>query len=271
MPGTLVICATPIGNLGDVSSRLAEALASADVIFAEDTRRTRTLTQALGIDVPMRSYFAGNERQRDDELDQLLREGKTVAIATDAGMPAVSDPGVGAVEAARAAGATVTVIPGPSAVTTALAGSGLAGDRFVFDGFLPRKGKERKQRVDGLVGEERTIVLFVPPHRLLDDLADLARALGDDRAMCVARELSKMHEEFQWTTLGSALEHWSHRGAKGEFTLVIEGADPPVHGLDEAVDLARRLMATGMSPSQAAREAASELGVRRRDVYERLL
>ena len=271
MPGKLIVCATPLGNLGDVSDRLREALGEADVVFAEDTRRSRTLTDAMGIKVDMRSYFAGNERTRDEELDQLLTDGKTVALMTDAGTPVVSDPGAGAVEAARRAGAVVTLIPGPSAVTSAVAVSGMTGDRFVFDGFLPRKGSERAARLEELVGEQRTIVLFVAPHRLLDDLGDLSETLGADRPVCIVRELTKMHEEIQWTTLDDALGEWSHRGPKGEYTIVVQGAEPVVHDVDEAVMLARRLLDKGMAPSQAAREASRELGVHRRDVYRRLL
>lgn len=271
MPGKLIVCATPLGNLGDVSRRLEEALAEADVIFAEDTRRSRRLTELLGIDTPMRSYFAGNERSRDQELDRLLAEGRTVALMTDAGTPVVSDPGSGAVEAARQAGAEITVIPGPSAVTGALAVSGMEGDRFVFEGFLPRKGREREERLQGLVAERRTVVLFVAPHRLEDDLADLAHVLGHDRGVCVVRELTKLHEEILWSTLGEALAEWTERGARGEYTLVVEGAPPPTQDLDEAVALARRLMEAGTTPSQAAREAATESRLPRREIYRRLV
>lgn len=271
VPGKLVVCATPIGNLGDVSTRLAEALASADVVFAEDTRRSRVLLDALGLGVPLRSYFSGNERSRAIELDRLLVDGRTVALITDAGMPVVSDPGAGAIGAARDAGALVTVIPGPSAVTAALAVSGMDGDRFVFEGFLPRKGRERHVRLEALATEQRTIVLFVAPHRLIDDLSDLVSTLGEHRRVCVTRELTKMHEELQWATVGEALAHWTDRGAKGEYTIVIAGGEPPVHGVPEAVQMALRLMESGVSPSQAAREAALELGLPRRDVYDQLL
>ena len=270
MPGTLIVCATPLGNLGDVSRRLEEALRSADVIFAEDTRRSRRLTDLLGIETPMRSYFAGNERTRDQELDRLLAEGRTVALMTDAGTPVVSDPGATAVEAARRAGATVTVVPGPSAVTGALAVSGMSGDRFVFEGFLPKKGRERSERLTEMQHEPRTIVLFVGPHQLVDDLMSLADTLGGDRPICVVRELTKMHEEIQWTTVGEALSEWSERGAKGEYTLVLAGAEPAGHSLDEAVALARRLVNEGHPPSQAARQAANELKLPRREIYARL-
>jgi 16S rRNA (cytidine1402-2'-O)-methyltransferase len=271
VPGTLIICATPIGNLGDVSPRLAEALGSADVIFAEDTRRTSTLTNHLGLDVPLRSYFAGNQRRRDTELDRCLAEGATVALVSDAGTPVVSDPGRSAVQAAVEAGAVVTVIPGPSAVTGALAVSGMDGDRFVFEGFLPKKGRDRADRIELLVVETRTVVLFVAPHQLVDDLTDLAEALGGGRRVCIVRELTKMHEEVVWSTLDRSVESWSERGGRGEFTLVLAGAEPQVHGIDEAVELARRLMDNGAPPSEAAREAAGEMKVARREVYRRIV
>ena len=267
----LIVCATPLGNLGDVSDRLREALREVDVIFAEDTRRSKRLTDLLGIDTPMRSYFAGNERMRDQELDRLLAEGGTVALITDAGTPVVSDPGASAVNAARAAGANVTVIPGPSAVTGALAVSGMTGDRFVFEGFLPKKGRERAERLDALATEQRTMVLFVGPHQLIDDLESLAEALGQDRDICVARELTKMHEEIQWSTLAEALEEWSERGAKGEYTLVLKGGEAPANTLDEGVALARALIDEGVSPSQAARQAAAEMKLSRREIYGKLL
>lgn len=269
--GKLIVCATPLGNLGDVSDRLREALSEADVIFAEDTRRSRRLTELLEVDTPMRSYFAGNERTRNDELDRLLAEGQTVALMTDAGTPVVSDPGASAVDAARAAGAIVTVVPGPSAVTGALAVAGMNADRFVFEGFLPKRGRERSDRLHEIAREQRTIVLFVAPHRLLDDLESLVERLGPDRSVCVVRELTKMHEEVAWSTLGEALEEWSERGARGEYTLVIEGSEPPTHDIDEAVAMARDLIEEGMSTSRAARQAAGELGLPRREIYDRLI
>lgn len=265
------MCSTPIGNLADVSDRLRAALADADVVFAEDTRRAGNLLRTLDISTPVRSYFAGNERKRQDELAGRLIAGATVALVTDAGTPVVSDPGAQAVLVARDAGAAVTIIPGPSAVTSAVALSGFSGDRFVFDGFLPRKGKERATRLAGLAQEQRTIVVFSAPHRLLDDLEDLSGALGPARAMCVVRELTKLHEEVDWTTLARAIEDWTEREPRGEYTLVFAGAAPPEPDLDAAIADARRLVAGGASPSSAARQAATAAGVPRRDVYDALL
>ncbi len=270
MSGTLIVCATPIGNLGDATKRLQEALAGADVVFAEDTRRTGRLLAGLGIEASLRSYFVGNERSRTPELEQLLRSGRTVALVTDAGMPAVSDPGAGAVAAADAVGATVTVIPGPSAVTAALAVSGFDGDRFVFEGFLPRKGKERRARLESLAPETRTAVLFLSPHRVGGDLEDLVEALGGDRRITVTRELTKLHEEVWRGTLADAADRWSETG-RGEFTVVIEGAPEPPPDLDAAVAAVEASVDGGERPSDAVRRIARELGVSRRALYERVI
>lgn len=174
MPGTLILCATPIGNLGDAPPRLGEALTSASVVYAEDTRRSRVLLRHLGVDRPLRSFFVGNEATRSEELAGRLQRGETVALVTDAGTPAVADPGFTAVRAAIEVGAEVTVVPGPSAVTAALAVSGLPTDRFVFEGFLPRSGKERRSRLESLAVESRTTILFAAAGRLVDDHAILA-------------------------------------------------------------------------------------------------
>ncbi|MDF1596718.1 MAG: 16S rRNA (cytidine(1402)-2'-O)-methyltransferase [Acidimicrobiia bacterium] len=268
MSGVLVLCATPIGNLGDMSQRLIETLCSADVVFAEDTRRSRVLLDAAGAAVPMRSYFAGNETSRRDELVDRLTRGETVALLTDAGMPGISDPGLSAVRVAVEVGALVTAIPGPSAATMAVALSGLPSERFVFEGFLPRKGAERRRRLEALAGEERTTVLFVAPSRLAADLEDLAAALGAERPMAVLRELTKLHEEVWRGSLGDGLGEWSAREARGEFTIVIGGATAPVPSLEEATRIARGLIEAGMSSADAARRAADETGVARRLIYE---
>lgn len=268
MPGRLILCATPIGNLGDASPRLRETLAAADVIFAEDTRRARTLLTALGVDRPTRSFFAGNEEQRHPELASRLAAGETVALITDAGTPSVSDPGVSAVAVARSGDAAISVIPGPSAVTAALTWSGFPAERFVFEGFLPRKGRARV--LAALAREGRTIVLFASPHRLLEDLDALAGALGSERAVCVTREITKKFEEAWWGTLAEARAEWSRREPRGEFTLVVAGADPAPMGVDQAVAEARRMMAEGSSRSEAARRAAAEGGLRKAEVYDRL-
>ena len=202
MTGRLVLCATPIGHLGDASPRLAAALAEADVVLSEDTRRARVLLDHLGVETRPESYHAGNEADRSGRLAQLLEGGASVALISDAGTPAVADPGLSAVRIARQVGAEVSVIPGPSAVVAALAVSGLPSERFVFEGFLPRRGKERAAHLAALVAEVRTIVLFSATARVVQDLSALAAALGDDRRITVSRELTKAHEEVWSGILG---------------------------------------------------------------------
>jgi 16S rRNA (cytidine1402-2'-O)-methyltransferase len=269
--GTLIICGTPIGNLGDASPRLRDALEAADVVFAEDTRRTSVLLQHLGVDLPARSYFVGNEEQRETEIERRLARGETVAVVSDAGTPGIADPGLTAVRAALRAGATVTVVPGPSAVTAALAVSGLPSDRFVFEGFLPRKGVARRRRLAMLASEERTIVLFAATGRVGRDLVDLAAVLGDERPVTVARELSKKFEEVWRGTLASAARYWSEATVRGEFTLVIGGAIPPEPDLGAALDEVEAAIAAGTPLASAVREIAARHGLQRRALYEATL
>jgi 16S rRNA (cytidine1402-2'-O)-methyltransferase len=249
---------------------LAEALGSADLILAEDTRRSSTLLRSLGVEKPLRSYFAGNENRRAVELVGLLREGKTIALITDAGTPAISDPGVSAVSAGREAGAAITVVPGPSAVTAALSVSGLPSERFVFEGFLPKKGPERDRRLASLATETRTAVLFVAPHQLIDDLKGLA-SVAPDRPLCIARELTKMFEEIQWSTPAAAAELWAGREILGEFTLVLGGGDPVEPDLEASVVAVLAEIDTGAQMSDAVRTVASRSGVSRRTLYEEVL
>jgi 16S rRNA (cytidine1402-2'-O)-methyltransferase len=224
MPGTLILCATPIGNLDDVSTRLNDALASADVILAEDTRRTSKLLHALGVTTPMRSYFAGNEQARNAELVRHLSDGATVALVSDAGMPVVSDPGASAVGAAVTVGAVVTAVPGPSAPVTALAISGFDGDRFVFEGFLPRKGAVRATRLASIAADSRTTVIFCATRRVGVDLAELADLVDDERQIVVTRELTKLHEEvWRGTVREAAAEFSDDTKNRGEFTVVGHG------------------------------------------------
>lgn len=268
--GKLFVCATPIGNLNDVSERLRATLGSADVVYAEDTRRTATLLQHVGASPRVRSYFAGNEARRTEELIGEVRSGKVVALVTDAGMPSVSDPGARAVAAAHDQGLEVTVVPGPSAVSAAVAVSGFGGDRFVFEGFLPRKGGERAARIAEIAAEQRPVVLFASPNRFGGDLADLAEIAGPERRVAVVRELSKLHEEVWVGSLGEATERW--RGeVKGEVTLVVEGAAPGQASLEEALRQARSLMEGGETLSEAARTVSGSLGLSRRRLYEALL
>lgn len=268
--GHLSVCATPIGNLGDVSDRLGQVLREADVVYAEDTRRTSKLLSHVGAKPRLRSLFTGNERERTAELLSDVSDGMRVVLVSDAGMPTVSDPGAAAVREVRQAGFSITVIPGPSAVTTAVTASGFEADRFVFEGFLPRKGKTRKDRIAGVSAEERTVVFFASPHRLGADLRDLLSELGGDRQVAVARELTKLHEEVWVGSLDDAVDRWSG-DVKGEVTVVIEGSLPVVASEQEAVRQAMELVAAGMSRSEAARQTASSSSVSRRVVYEALL
>lgn len=268
VPGMLILCASPIGNLADAPPRLAEALGSADVVYAEDTRRARILLGHLRVSRPVRSYFVGNETGRSVELAGRLAAGETVALLTDAGVPGISDPGLSAVRAAVEAGAMVTGVPGPSAVTMAVAVSGLPADRFAFEGFLPRQGRKRAERLSALAGEPRTLVLFCSPGRLAADLADLAAALGGDRPCAVCRELTKLHEEIWRGTLAEAAARWEENPARGEVTLVVGGAPEPGPDLDAALAEVQALVEEGSPLSAACRVVAERRGIRRRALYE---
>jgi len=266
MSGRLILCATPIGNLGDVPQRLGDELESADVLYAEDTRRARRLLDHLGIRVPVRSYFVGNEDRRAPELAARLESGDVVALLTDAGTPGVADPGLTAVRAAVEAGATVSGVPGPSAVTLALAVSGAPADRFVFEGFLPRSGTARRQRVSSIATDSRTTVFFAAPSRLVSDLTDLASSIPE-RPCVIAREMTKLYEEVWRGTLGEAVEHWSSRAIKGEVTVVVFGGSESGPDLDVAIGLVRRAIEQGERPSAAVRNVAEATGVRRSELY----
>ena len=269
--GRLIICGTPIGHLGDASSRLAGTLEAADAIFAEDTRRARVLLRHLGVRTRPESYFVGNEFRRSSRLATLLEDGATVALISDAGMPGVADPGVAAVRVARRVGADVSVIPGPSAVVTALAVSGLASERFVFEGFLPRKGKDRTRRLEALAAEVRTMVLFSATARVVTDLSALADTLGGDRRITVARELTKLHEEVWSGTLAGAVDEWTRRNPRGEFTLVVEGWPGPNTPLENAIAEVLNRVAEGEPMSESVRRVADGLGLGRRALYEAVL
>jgi 16S rRNA (cytidine1402-2'-O)-methyltransferase len=269
--GTLLVCAGPIGNLGDAPPRLGEALASADVVYVEDTRRARVLLDRLGVRRPLVSYFAGNEERRAAEIAERLTAGETVAILTDAGTPGISDPGLTAVRAAVSVGARVSGVPGPSAVTFALALAGLPADRFVFEGFLPRRGSARAARIRAVAGESRTVVLFCSPSRLASDLADLAEASVGDRPCVVVREMTKLYEEVWRGDVSGAAEHWSDAEIRGEVTVVIgPGAFGPP-SLDDAVAEVTAMVGSGVARSEAVRRVASDTGVPRRALYEATL
>lgn len=268
--GLLILCAVPIGNVGDASPRLVEALVTAHVVAAEDTRRLLRLARHLGVR-PERivSFFEGNEAARLPELLTDLRAGRRVALVTDAGMPSVSDPGFRLVSAAVTAGIRVTVIPGPSAVTAAVAVSGLPVDRWCMEGFLPRRGGERRARLAELAGEQRTMVFFEAPHRLAASLADMALAFGPARAAAVCRELTKTYEEVRRGGIGD-LADWATAGVRGEITVVVAGASP-VHGGASSAELAA-LVATRESAGQPRKEAIAEVaersGVPKRQVFD---
>jgi 16S rRNA (cytidine1402-2'-O)-methyltransferase len=270
--GRVVLVGAPLGNVGDASTRLREVLASADVIAAEDTRRLARLTRDLGIAVTGRivSYFEGNEERRTPDLVDALRHGAVVAVVTDGGMPSVSDPGYRLVRAALDAGFPVTAAPGPSAVTTALALSGLPSDRFVFEGFLPRSGSGRRSRLRELAAEPRTLVLFEAPHRIADALADLVATFGADRPAAVCRELTKTYEEIRRGSLAE-LADWAGEGdPRGEITLVVGGA-PAVAAVRPADEVLRAAVAGREAAGDSRRDAitavAAEHGLRKRDVY----
>ncbi|BAC71303.1 uroporphyrin-III methyltransferase [Streptomyces avermitilis] len=271
-PGTLVLAGTPIGDITDAPPRLAQELAGADVVAAEDTRRLRRLTQALGVQPAGRvvSYFEGNEAARTPELVEALLDGSRVLLVTDAGMPSVSDPGYRLVAAAVAKDIRVTAVPGPSAVLTALALSGLPVDRFCFEGFLPRKAGERLSRLKEVAEERRTLVYFEAPHRLDDTLAAMAEVFGEDRRAAVCRELTKTYEEIKRGPL-EELAAWAAEGVRGEITVVVEGA--PVRGADEldADELVRRVQVreeAGERRKEAIAAVAAEAGIPKRDVFD---
>ncbi len=270
-PGVLVLAATPIGRVSDAPPRLSEELATAGVVAAEDTRRLKRLTSDLGVRIAGRvvSYFEGNESARTPVLLEALLAGERVLLVTDAGMPSVSDPGYRLVAAAVEAGILVTAVPGPSAVLTALAVSGLPVDRFCFEGFLPRKAGERARRLAGLAAEERTMVFFEAPHRTGTALAAMATAFGDERAAAVCRELTKTHEEVRRGPLAE-LVTWAGEGVRGEVTIVVAGAagGPDVESDPASLLAAVAALEAGGTPRrEAVVEVARRAGVPKREVY----
>ena len=262
----IILAATPIGNLGDASRRLIEALSNAEVIASEDTRTTIHLMRALGIDNRPR-LIALHEHNETEKAVEIVELAKTVdvLVLTDAGMPAISDPGFPLVAAAAAGGVTVTALPGPSAVLTALAVSGLPTDRFTFEGFLPRKSRVAYFR--SLAREPRTMVFFESPNRLPAALADLISALGPDRRVAVCRELTKLHEEIVRGRAADVAQHFAD-GARGEICLVVEGAAPVASDLPTGIAQVLALVAAGAKLKDASTEVAEATGLGRRDLYE---
>ncbi|WP_017973343.1 16S rRNA (cytidine(1402)-2'-O)-methyltransferase [Actinopolyspora halophila] len=271
-PGTLLLAATPLGDARDASPRLIEALATADVVAAEDTRRVRALATALDVDPAGRvlSYYDAVEAAREPALLEALRGGSTVLLVTDAGMPSVSDPGYRLVSACAAEGLHVTCLPGPSAVTTALALSGLPSDRFCFEGFPPRKQGPRKRWLAGLASERRTCVFFEAPHRVAATLVDAAEVLGTDRRAAVCRELTKTYEQVRRGELGELAE-WAAEGVRGEITVVLAGAEIVQADPSEFVEQVERRAASGVRLKDAVAEIAELGGVRKKELYDAVL
>jgi 16S rRNA (cytidine1402-2'-O)-methyltransferase len=270
MPGILYVVATPLGNLGDLSLRAMEVLRSVPVVAAEDTRRTRGLLSHLGASPRLLSYHAHSEEPRLEALLEILQDGRDVALVSDAGTPVVSDPGTDLVAAARASGITVVPIPGPSAVATALSAAGLKGDRYLFLGFIPRKGSERTRLLARAAAEEWSVVFFEAPPRLADLLEDLSRAVGGTRRAVVARELTKLHEELRAGTLAELAGYYSEHPPRGEITIVLEGTGAPAEPPDrtgEAVEQATLLLAEGLTRREVVRRISETLGLPRNDAY----
>lgn len=272
MSGTLVVVGTPIGNLSDFSPRAREALESADFIAAEDTRVTAKLLNHFGVKKPMISYFEHNKYERGDLICGRIEAGETCALVTDAGMPAISDPGELLVAQCAGRGIPVLVVPGPSAVVSALAVSGLPTGRFTFEGFLSVSKKSRREHLESLRAERRTMVFYEAPHKLAATLADMLAAWGD-RRVALARELTKVHEEVLRTTLAQAAARYAQETAKGEFVLVIEGAPEPERDVlpePDALRLAREYLSQGLSAPEAAKRAAVETGRKKSELYREL-
>ena len=272
MSGRLTLVGTPIGNLSDLSPRALEALQECDFIAAEDTRVTLHLLNRFGIKKPMVSYFEHNKRQRGEEICARLEAGENAALVTDAGMPAISDPGEDIVALCHERGIPVTVVPGPSAVVTALALSGLPTGRFTFEGFLSMNRRSRREHLASIRDERRTMVFYEAPHKLSSTLDDLLEALGD-RRIALVRELTKVHEEVIRLTLSEAAARFHEETPRGEFVLVIEGAAPAEEAPalpEDGAALAASYVEEGLSPSEAAKRAAAETGLKKGDIYRLL-
>ena len=271
MAGMLYLVPTPIGNLGDISQRCRETLECADFIAAEDTRVSLKLLNHLGIKKSLVSYFEHNKAFKGEQIVQRILAGETCALVSDAGSPAISDPGEDLVKQCAAAGITVCAIPGPCAVITALSISGQSTGRFCFEGFLSTSKKSRRDHLQSLKAEQRTMVFYEAPHKLLATLEDMAEVFGADRSISLCRELTKLHEEVVRTTLGGAIEKYTETPPKGEFVLVIAGAEPKAEEEATADDAAlrlRQLLESGMSRKDAIKQTAKELDLPKNTVYE---
>ena len=271
MSGILYLVPTPIGNLGDISVRCRETLENADFIAAEDTRVTLKLLNHLGIKKSLVSYYEHNKAFKGDKIVERILAGETCALVSDAGSPAISDPGEDLVKQCAAVGIPVCAIPGPCAAITALSISGQSTGRFCFEGFLSTAKKSRREHLDSLKKEQRTMIFYEAPHKLLATLADLRDAFGEDRPISLCRELTKLHEEVVRTTLGQAVERYTEMPPKGEFVLVVAGSpreEPESPTEEDAAQCVARLMADGLSRKDAVKEAARKLGLSKNEVYE---
>lgn len=275
MPGKLYLVPTPIGNLGDISHRMAQALAQADFVAAEDTRVSIKLLNHLELKKPMVTYHRHNTESSGPAIVQRLLAGETCALVTDAGMPAISDPGEELVALCAQSGVEVECIPGPCALVTALAVSGQPTGRFTFEGFLPMNKKNRRAHLESLRGEERTMIFYEAPHKLCATLKDLAEAFGSERPVTLCRELTKLHEQILRTTLGQAQAYYDENAPKGEFVLVLRGAEPAQEQevtLEDGLALVERLRTQeGLSARDAVKRAAKELGLSRNELYDRVV
>ena len=271
MAGMLYLVPTPIGNLGDISTRCRETLEAADFIAAEDTRVSLKLLNHLGIKKSLVSYYEHNKAFKGDKIVERILAGETCALVSDAGSPAISDPGEDLVKQCAAAGITVCAIPGPCAAITALSISGQATGRFCFEGFLSTAKKSRREHLDSLKKEQRTMIFYEAPHKLLSTLEDLAEAFGNERPISLCRELTKLHEEVVRTTLGEAVTKYTENPPKGEFVLIVAGAQPEEKEAASETDIAARvqqLMADGLSRKDAIKQTAKELDLPKNVVYD---
>ena len=271
MAGMLYLVPTPIGNLGDISARCRQTLEDADFIAAEDTRVTLKLLNHLGIKKSLVSYYEHNKAFRGDKIVERILSGETCALVSDAGSPAISDPGEDLVKQCAAAGIPVCAIPGPCAAITALSISGQSTGRFCFEGFLSTAKKSRREHLDSLHTEQRTMIFYEAPHKLVSTLEDLRQAFGDDRGISLCRELTKLHEEVVRTTLGEAMARYTENPPKGEFVLIVAGAQPEEKEAPTETDAAARvtqLMQEGLSRKDAVKQAAKELGLPKNVVYD---
>ena len=274
MPGMLYLVPTPIGNLGDISTRCRETLEQADFIAAEDTRVSLKLLNHLGIRKSLVSYYEHNKAFKGEKIVEWILAGETCALVSDAGSPAISDPGEDLVKLCHAAGITVCAIPGPCAVITALSISGQATGRFCFEGFLSTAKKSRREHLESLKGEQRTMIFYEAPHKLVNTLEDMAEHFGADRSVSICRELTKLHEEVILTTLGDAIAKYTETSPKGEFVLVVAGAPEVVTEeatIEDAAARVSQLMEAGLSRKDAVKQTALELNLPKNAVYDAAL